>query len=93
MCHGNPPGAPHLQRADCKTCHAVYEVDGTLGGGHADGHLDLVPAAACTACHGYPPTTGTHPADPACATCHPDTVAADGALKVPGAHLNGLVDL
>jgi hypothetical protein len=92
LCHGNPPGAPHLQRADCATCHAVYDAAGALDDGHRDGQLELINAKACVACHAYPPTTGTHPADATCTTCHDATVGADGQLLPGGAHLNGVVD-
>jgi predicted CxxxxCH...CXXCH cytochrome family protein len=47
---------------------------------------------ACGTCHGNPPPA-PHPAATACAGCHPDTVAADGTIRVAlGRHVNGRLD-
>ncbi|MFL5273781.1 MAG: CxxxxCH/CxxCH domain c-type cytochrome, partial [Anaeromyxobacteraceae bacterium] len=54
--------------------------------------------AACGTCHGVPPPTasGAHAkvsATTQCATCHPGTIDAAGAVKVAGGlHVNGTVD-
>jgi predicted CxxxxCH...CXXCH cytochrome family protein len=59
--------------------------------------------APCGSCHGIPPNSGTHnPSMPitGCATCHPQTVDATGAIILtPGPdgltskHMNGTVDV
>ncbi|MFL5271787.1 MAG: CxxxxCH/CxxCH domain c-type cytochrome [Anaeromyxobacteraceae bacterium] len=48
--------------------------------------------ARCASCHDFPPTAGGHPQATDCATCHPGTVDANGALTPGGQHLNGVVD-
>jgi predicted CxxxxCH...CXXCH cytochrome family protein len=48
--------------------------------------------ARCAGCHDFPPTAAGHPQATDCATCHPGTVDANGALKPGGDHLNGVVD-
>jgi predicted CxxxxCH...CXXCH cytochrome family protein len=53
----------------------------------------------CGSCHGVPPMDASH--DPSmtpttCATCHPGTVDATGAIIITGGtseHINGFVDL
>lgn len=53
---------------------------------------------ACGTCHGIPPATPSHATATtlaSCATCHPATVTATGAIIVTGgvsAHINGVVD-
>jgi predicted CxxxxCH...CXXCH cytochrome family protein len=51
--------------------------------------------AACGTCHPAPPTThvnafGTSIAWSQCSDCHPNTVNADGSIKVPGEHMDGV---
>ncbi len=51
---------------------------------------------ACTACHGmlptgHPATTGL-PTAASCFQCHPQSVNADGTIKVAGGHINGKID-
>jgi predicted CxxxxCH...CXXCH cytochrome family protein len=53
--------------------------------------------AACGTCHGLPPA-GSHPAvgsaTTGCATCHPETVNADGSLNLPGGkHVDGVLQV
>ena len=48
---------------------------------------------ACGTCHGNPPLA-PHPSNPACASCHPDTVTAGGAIDVAGGqHIDGELDV
>ncbi len=80
----------------CNTyCHGARLPNGSAGG--------LAPAwngaaATCSSCHGFPPTSAAHtnasvPSNAtACATCHADTVNANGTIKIPGAHINGIAD-
>lgn len=55
------------------------------------------PTLDCTSCHGLPPATAPHEPSmtlPACATCHPGTVLASGALNLSSKlHLDGKVDV
>jgi predicted CxxxxCH...CXXCH cytochrome family protein len=47
--------------------------------------------AACAGCHGYPPTTATHPLDAACGNCHALVVGPDHVTIVNRSlHVNGL---
>jgi predicted CxxxxCH...CXXCH cytochrome family protein len=51
---------------------------------------------ACTSCHGmlptgHPATTGL-PTAASCFQCHPQSVNADGTIKVGGGHINGKID-
>lgn len=67
-------------------CHGTAQP--TWGGG-----LDAI---SCGSCHGIPPATAAH--DPSlklsdCVQCHAATVVAGGAIKVGGAHMNGVVDV
>src|SRR5690349_7103257 len=48
--------------------------------------------ARCVSCHDFPPTAGGHPAATECASCHPATVDASGALRPGGKHLDGVAD-
>ena len=48
--------------------------------------------ARCAGCHGFPPTSVGHPQSGDCASCHQDTVEADGSLKAGGRHMDGRVD-
>jgi predicted CxxxxCH...CXXCH cytochrome family protein len=53
-------------------------------------------SARCGGCHGVPPSDGQH--DPAlrladCARCHAKTVDAFGAIRVPGSHIDGVIDV
>jgi predicted CxxxxCH...CXXCH cytochrome family protein len=79
------------------TCSATYCHGGSLGAGGAltvptwtavDGS-----ASACGACHGNPPPR-PHPANSACASCHPQTVRPDGTIDLAsGTHVNGSVEV
>ena len=78
------------------SCAAIYCHGATLAAGGAitsptwtavDGA-----ASSCGACHGFPPPS-PHPPSSACASCHPDTVRADGSIDVAGGrHINGTVE-
>jgi len=86
------------------SCATTYCHGGTLAGGsvaaprwtQVDGTQ-----AACGTCHGIPPpaSSGHPPVDAAlgqaaCATCHPGTVLAGGALDVAGGqHIDGVVQV
>jgi predicted CxxxxCH...CXXCH cytochrome family protein len=56
------------------------------------------PEAQCGTCHGVPPADSNHTSAmtlASCATCHPDTVDAGGAILVTNGtsfHINGVVD-
>ena len=84
-CHGLPPAAPHLQRADCATCHgAVIDAHRNfiVPELHVNGQVDLSPMQ-CNTCHG----TATNGAPP------PD-VAGNTSVSFPGvgahqSHLQG----
>jgi predicted CxxxxCH...CXXCH cytochrome family protein len=77
----------NLQAGTCTNhCHGASQP--TWGGG-----LDAI---ACGACHGIPPATSAH--DPSlkladCVHCHSATVGEGGAIKIGGAHMNGVVDV
>src|SRR6266702_1231068 len=63
-CHGAPPPAPHIQSADCGSCHPGYTQTTVNAAVHLDGKLD-VNAMTCTSCHGQAgvnaaPPVGTH---------------------------------
>lgn len=47
---------------------------------------------SCTSCHGAPPAP-PHPQAGACVACHADVVNADGTLKEPGKHVDGVVQV
>jgi predicted CxxxxCH...CXXCH cytochrome family protein len=79
------------------TCSATYCHGATLdaGGTNTAPVWTVVDEgqAACGTCHGNPPPA-PHPANPACASCHPDTVAADGAIDLLGGqHIDGDLDV
>jgi predicted CxxxxCH...CXXCH cytochrome family protein len=94
--------APRWDRARA-TCSGVYCHGATLRGGAAAAPPwtgASGPRAACgSACHGAPPPPETgHPPSPGgrdgCARCHPDTMAAGGAIDVAGGrHLDGRVEI
>ncbi len=79
------------ERGTCAVhCHGV-----SLGGGPAASpawRAAGVAQLACGSCHGAPPPA-PHPASESCASCHPATVAGDGAIVAGGAHVNGRVDV
>jgi predicted CxxxxCH...CXXCH cytochrome family protein len=83
------------------TCSNVYCHGATLSGGtHTTPSWTGGSAqATCGSCHGSPPLA-PHPTVSggltACATCHPDTVAADGTVIPPaqgGKHLDGALQV
>ncbi len=50
------------------------------------------PAEACSGCHGHPPPP-PHPAQTACAICHPLVVRPDGTIDAEGRrHVDGRID-
>ncbi|MCK5688090.1 CxxxxCH/CxxCH domain-containing protein [Myxococcota bacterium] len=54
-CHGMAPGAPHVQRTDCETCHGnVVDASGQFVDAslHINGAVNLSAEIACNACHG-----------------------------------------
>lgn len=94
-CHTNPPGGTHAKSNQCGACHA--DVISALNGTNATWknpalHIDGKTQSNtpnCTACHGNPPTTGTHARRQhkvACSNCHPNS--GSGAT-----HLNGKTDV
>ncbi|MGC4116853.1 MAG: CxxxxCH/CxxCH domain-containing protein [Myxococcales bacterium] len=79
-----------------RTCSSTYCHGATLSGGsnkapkwtQVDGTQ-----AACGTCHGNPPPA-PHPQQSDCATCHPGTVKANGAIDLAGGlHINGVLDV
>jgi predicted CxxxxCH...CXXCH cytochrome family protein len=76
-------------------CHGNFTF-GTVTGSNATPIWTDAAPMACTSCHGMPPTghptyTGT-PSAASCFQCHPQSVNADGTIKVAGGHLNGKAD-
>jgi predicted CxxxxCH...CXXCH cytochrome family protein len=76
-------------------CHGNFTF-GTVKGSNATPIWTDTAPMACTSCHGMPPTghptyTGT-PNAASCFQCHPQSVNADGTIKVAGGHLNGKAD-
>ncbi len=96
-CHGMPPtGHPAItgtpNAASCNGCHPQsVNRDGTLVlTGHLNGKAD---GGSCTACHGDPPTTGSHGdhKSRSCDACHPS--GYNSTTIVPAYHQNGVVDI
>lgn len=82
------------------TCAAVYCHGATLSGGASPSPVWNTPDAkwtACGACHGFPPTTtssgAAHPKSTSCASCHDQTVSADGTIAHPDKHIDGVVEV
>ncbi len=82
------------------TCSNVYCHGAALAGGGATPTWTVVDGtqAACGTCHGVPPATTaagvTHPPYLNCATCHPNTVKADGTIDEQGGyHIDGTVEV
>lgn len=92
---GNP-------RADAPlkvSCASVYCHGETLSGGAATAPVWNSPDAKwtrCDACHGFPPAQTSkgiaHSSSTACAHCHDQTASADGAIRDPAKHINGVVE-
>jgi predicted CxxxxCH...CXXCH cytochrome family protein len=89
------PASPTWNRTS-RTCSGTYCHGFTLRGG------DLRPPPVwtrvdgsqleCDSCHGYPPG-GTHPQDNQCEACHGDVVRADGSIKEPFLHVDGVIQV
>jgi predicted CxxxxCH...CXXCH cytochrome family protein len=103
-CHGDPPPAPHVQRADCSACHTGYgnrpatgPLDGTTQPVNVAAHLNRVVDAVgltCTTCHGAPGRTGAAGADAQLAAAPPadttgSTAVASRGVGVHQAHVAG----
>ena len=76
-------------------CHGNFTL-GTVKGANATPLWTGTTKLTCTACHGMPPTghptyTGL-PTPASCFQCHPQSVNADGTIKVGGGHINGKID-
>jgi predicted CxxxxCH...CXXCH cytochrome family protein len=76
-------------------CHGNFTF-GTTKGANATPLWTDATKLTCTGCHGMPPTghptyTGT-PTAASCFQCHPQSVNADGTIKVGGGHINGKID-
>jgi predicted CxxxxCH...CXXCH cytochrome family protein len=83
---------PTFNAADA-TCANVY-----CHGGARPKWTAGAEAAACGTCHGIPPADDAHAPTlrlTDCATCHPATVDANGAIKTDGvsSHMNGKIDV
>jgi len=90
---------PSWDRA-AASCASTYCHGGRLAGGTNTAPVWTrvgLGEAACGTCHGLPPPA-PHPAASgltSCATCHPDTMTAAGAVIAPaagGKHLDGIVE-
>jgi len=75
------------------SCENVYCHGATLSGGTCKEPVwkdTGGEASRCGACHSLSDPAGSTAAD--CASCHPDTVAADGTILPYGKHINGVID-
>ncbi len=86
-CHGNPPPAPHPQKASCGDCHAGYTQTTVNAATHVDGRIDV--SVTCTSCHGKAgqPASAASPLDAAPPV---DTAGASTGVHV-GAHQKHLL--
>ncbi|MBM4394917.1 MAG: CxxxxCH/CxxCH domain-containing protein [Deltaproteobacteria bacterium] len=75
-------------------CRNVYCHGATLAGGAATepvwNSANPKGFVACGSCHGYPPPP-PHPAGTGCASCHGETVGADGRIADPTKHIDAKV--
>ena len=76
-------------------CHGNFTL-GTVKGANATPLWTTTTKLTCTSCHGmlptgHPATTGL-PTAASCFQCHPQSVNADGTIKVGGGHINGKID-
>jgi predicted CxxxxCH...CXXCH cytochrome family protein len=76
-------------------CHGNFAFGPVTGTSAVPTWTDATPLT-CTSCHGMPPTG--HPAltvtptAASCASCHPQSVNADGTIVQGGGHMNGRAD-
>jgi len=97
-CHGmlptgHPTYAGSITAASCFQCHPQsVNSDGSIkqGGGHVNGKAD---GGGCTACHGSPPTTGSHGdhRKERCDGCHPTGYTS--TVAVPAFHQNNVTNI
>jgi len=89
-------GATPAWNAGAATCSSTYCHGATLGAGgtattpvwtKVDNTQDT-----CTSCHGNPPPA-PHSTSTACATCHSETMNANGTIKAPAKHIDGTVQV
>jgi predicted CxxxxCH...CXXCH cytochrome family protein len=78
-------------------CHGKFSFNSVKGANASVVWTDLT-ALTCASCHGMPPTghpgMAFTPDAKSCASCHSDTVNADGTINIPaGAHMNGKSDV
>ena len=88
-CHGAPPPAPHVQNAECGSCHSGYTVVSVNPVTHVNGTVDHV-ALTCSSCHGDALRTGV---DPNIAAMPPrgtagETLTSQAAVGAHQAHLS-----
>lgn len=91
---GGGAPAPRFD-AETGTCSNVYCHGQTLRAAPQRAALAWTKpfeTARCASCHEAPPVALAHPQSGACASCHPETVNADGTLKAGGKHLDGVVE-
>ncbi len=81
-----PAWNPQTQTCTNVACHGTEQPQ--WGGGQE--------FIACGACHGIPPAPAPHVPSMKlsdCVQCHAATVTPEGAIKVGGAHINGVIDV
>ncbi len=79
------------------SCHGSFTM-GPVSGTHATPAWSDGTPLVCSSCHAMPPAGHPRmagaPTAISCASCHSDTVNADGTINVPsGAHMNGQADV
>jgi len=57
-CHGRPPPAPHVQNAQCGSCHTGYTGSSVNAATHMNGTLEVI-ELTCSSCHGDPARVGS----------------------------------
>ncbi|MBM4397831.1 MAG: CxxxxCH/CxxCH domain-containing protein, partial [Deltaproteobacteria bacterium] len=95
--HGVPTadGATPAYDGTALKCSGNYCHGATLGGGHVTEPAWTATggaAAACGACHGFPPPP-PHPAGGRCVDCHAATAGEAGTIAHPDKHVDGSVQV
>jgi predicted CxxxxCH...CXXCH cytochrome family protein len=90
-----PTFDPTTSGCSATWCHGNFTI-GAVSGTKTAVPLWTGAGMTCTSCHGMIPTghptyTGGYTAA-SCFQCHPQSVNADGTIKVGGGHINGKAD-